>query len=90
MTFSEVLEHLPLERVNFVLSELARAVHPGGILIVSSPNQASLENRIRLLKGKSILEMPDEMDHAKETFGHIRLYTMAEVSSGNVEARLFC
>jgi 2-polyprenyl-3-methyl-5-hydroxy-6-metoxy-1,4-benzoquinol methylase len=81
VTFSEVLEHLPVERVNFVLSELARVVHPGGILIASSPNQASLENLIRLLKGKSILEMPDEMHHAKETFGHIRLYTVAEVSS---------
>lgn len=79
VTFSEVLEHLPVERVNFVLSEIARVVCPGGLLIASSPNQASLENRIRLLKGRSILEMPDEVDYAKGTFGHIRLYTMAEV-----------
>jgi SAM-dependent methyltransferase len=81
VTFSEVLEHLPIERVNFVLSEIARVVRPGGILIASSPNQASLENRIRLLKGKSILDMPDEIAYAKGTFGHIRLYTVAEVSS---------
>lgn len=81
VTFSEVLEHLPVERVNFVLSEIARVVRPGGVLIVSSPNQASLENRLRLLKGKSILDMPDEMSYAKGTFGHIRLYTVAEVRS---------
>jgi len=81
VTFSEVLEHLPAERVNFVLSEIARVVCPGGILLASSPNQASFENRIRLLKGRSILEMPDEIEYAKGTWGHIRLYTMAEVSS---------
>lgn len=81
VTFSEVLEHLPVERVNFVISEIARVVCPGGILIASSPNQASLENRILLLIGRSILAMPDEVDYAKGTFGHIRLYTMAEVRS---------
>jgi len=48
--------HLPVERVNFVLSELARVVHPGGMLIAFLPNQASLENLIRLLNGKSILK----------------------------------
>lgn len=81
VTFSEVLEHLPVERVNFVLSEIARVVSPGGIFIASSPNQALLENRIRLLKGSSILEMPDEVEYARGTFGHIRLYTRAEVGS---------
>lgn len=78
VTFSEVLEHLPLERVNFALSELARVVRPGGLLIISSPNQASLENRILLLKGKSILAMPDHTESADGLFGHIRLYTPSE------------
>ena len=81
VTFSEVLEHLPVERLNFVLSEMARVVRPGGILVMSSPNQASLENRLRLLKGKSILAMPDEMESAKGIFGHIRLYTRSEMES---------
>ena len=80
VTFSEVLEHLPPERLNFVLCELARVVRPGGILIMSSPNQASLENRLRLLKGRSILAMPDEL-YGKGVFGHIRLYTTAEMES---------
>jgi len=81
VTFSEVLEHLPVERLNFVLSEIARVVSPGGLLIISSPNQASLENRLRLLKGKSILEMPNRLDSAKDTFGHIRLYTRSEMEA---------
>lgn len=81
VTFSETIEHLPVERLNFVLSEIARVIRPGGILIASSPNQASLENRLRLLRGKSILEMPDENPYAKEIFGHIRLYTPSEMES---------
>jgi SAM-dependent methyltransferase len=81
VTFSEVLEHLPVEQVGLVFSELARVIRPGGILIVSSPNQASLENRIKLLKGKSILDMPNRVDSAGGVFGHIRLYTPAEIES---------
>jgi SAM-dependent methyltransferase len=80
VTFSEVLEHLPIERVTFVLSEMARVIRPNGALIVSSPNQASLENRVRLLKGRSILAMP-EIDSANGVFGHIRLYTPAEMKA---------
>ena len=79
VTFSEVLEHLPTDRVNLVLSEIARTIRPGGVLIASSPNQASLENRLRLMKGKSILDMPNEI--GKGIFGHIRLYTPAEIQS---------
>ncbi len=81
VTFSETLEHLPVERVNFVLSQISRVLRPGGILIASSPNQASLENRLLLLRGKSILDLPESMSVAKDVFGHIRLYTPAEVQS---------
>jgi SAM-dependent methyltransferase len=80
VTFSETLEHLPVERVNFVLGEIGRVLRPGGILIVSSPNQAGLENRLRLLKGGSILDLPDQMEIAHGVFKHIRLYTPAEIT----------
>ena len=79
VTFSEVLEHLPPHCLNFVVSEIARIVRPGGVLIASSPNQASLENRLRLLTGKSILDMPDELPCGSGIFGHIRLYTPSEI-----------
>jgi SAM-dependent methyltransferase len=81
VTFSEVLEHLPVDHLNFVLSEIARVVRPGGLLIVSSPNQASLENRLLLLRGRSILAMPNEANSADGVFGHIRLYTPSEMES---------
>jgi len=79
ITFSETLEHLPVERVNFVLAEISRVLRPGGILIASSPNQAGLENRLRLLKGGSVFDLPDEMEIAHGIFKHIRMYTPAEI-----------
>jgi SAM-dependent methyltransferase len=81
ITFSETLEHLPVERLGFILGEMGRVLRPGGILIISSPNQASLENRIRLFKGASILDIPNRSAYAKGTFGHIRVYTPVEVRS---------
>lgn len=81
ITFSETLEHLPIERLGFILGEMERVLRPGGILIASSPNQASLENRIRLFKGVSILDIPNRSAYAKGTFGHIRVYTPAEMRS---------
>jgi len=80
VTFSETLEHLPVERVNFVLAEISRVLRPGGILITSSPNQAGLENRLHLLKGGSVFDLPDEMEIARGVFKHIRLYTPAEMN----------
>ena len=80
ITFSETLEHLPVERVNFVLAEISRVLRPGGILIASSPNQAGLENRLHLLKGGSVFDLPDEMEIAHGIFKHIRLYTPAEIT----------
>lgn len=80
LTFSETLEHLPAERLNFVLDEIGRVIRPGGLLIASSPNQASLENRIRLMKGNSILDLPNTISTASGIFPHIRLYTHAEMS----------
>jgi ubiquinone/menaquinone biosynthesis C-methylase UbiE len=79
ITFSETLEHLPVERVNFVLGEISRVLRPGGILIASSPNQAGLENRLHLLKGGSVFDLPDEMEIAHGVFRHIRLYTPTEI-----------
>ncbi len=79
ITFSETLEHLPLERIGFILSEIRRVLRPGGLLIASSPNQASLENRLLLFKGKSILNLPEHLAFAQGIFGHIRLYTPDEM-----------
>jgi SAM-dependent methyltransferase len=78
VTFSEVMEHLPIERLQFVLSELSRVLRTGGLLIASSPNLASLANRIHLLRGRSPFDIPEPLTYASGQFGHIRTYTVKE------------
>jgi 2-polyprenyl-3-methyl-5-hydroxy-6-metoxy-1,4-benzoquinol methylase len=51
IVFTEVLEHLNYWRLNAVFGEIRRVLKPGGILILSTPNLACLENRIFLLIG---------------------------------------
>jgi 2-polyprenyl-3-methyl-5-hydroxy-6-metoxy-1,4-benzoquinol methylase len=50
--FTEVIEHLynPFS----ILSEMGRVIKPHGMLLLSTPNMASLRNRIRFLQGKII------------------------------------
>jgi len=49
--FSEVLEHLNPYYVGHTVSEINRVLRPGGILMLTTPNIASLFRRIRLLLG---------------------------------------
>lgn len=49
--FTQVLEHLNYWRLDDVLREIRRVLKPGGILILSTPNLACLENRVFLLLG---------------------------------------
>lgn len=68
--FTEVLEHLHYYYVPLVLSKISRALKPGGVLILTTPNIASLFRRLRLLLGIQ----PIYHYHARE-------YTMREVIS---------
>jgi hypothetical protein len=62
------------------LSKLPRTVSVTPCLISPrSPNQASLENRLRILKGESILARPEKLPSAGDTFGHRRLYAPSEM-----------
>jgi len=49
--FSEVLEHINPYYVGHTVSEINRVLRPGGILVLTTPNIASLFRRIRLLLG---------------------------------------
>jgi len=80
VVLSEVVEHLPPSSLPFVLSELARVVCPGGLLICSSPNLVSLLRRLVFLSGKSVFDPILPLDYAPNTFAHIRLYTVQELS----------
>jgi len=68
--FTEVLEHLHYYYVLPVLSRISKALKPGGVLILATPNIASLFRRLRLLLGIQPIY-----------HYHVREYTMREVVS---------
>ncbi len=65
----EVIEHLV--DTDFFISELARTLVPGGHVLLTTPNLASFENRMRLLLGK----YPRWLDYRLTDCGHVRGYT---------------
>lgn len=52
--FTEVIEHLPQSPVP-ALREMRRVTRPGGWLLVTTPNLASLRQRLLLLRGRSVM-----------------------------------
>jgi 2-polyprenyl-3-methyl-5-hydroxy-6-metoxy-1,4-benzoquinol methylase len=71
ITASEVIEHLV--DTDFFLDEAWRTLKPGGVLILTTANLASLNNRFRLWLGM----YPTFMDYGvREGVGHVRYYTM--------------
>ena len=65
----EIIEHLVDTRA-FVL-DIARVLKPGGIVVLTTPNLASLENRARLLLGI----YPIWVEYELSSQGHVRAYT---------------
>lgn len=75
--FAEVVEHLPPNAVPDVLRDIARVLAPGGRLVLTTPNLASWSNRELVARGHSPQQSPARTIDG--TFGHLRLYTMAEL-----------
>ncbi|MBW2971359.1 class I SAM-dependent methyltransferase [Candidatus Woesearchaeota archaeon] len=67
----EVIEHI--YDTDFLINELNRIMKQRGLLILTTPNLASLSNRIRLLFGKH--PHLSEYRLGNENSGHIRNYT---------------
>lgn len=65
----EIIEHLV--DTDLFLSEIARVLRPGGVAIVTAPNLASFENRLRLAIGKH----PRWVEYRVGGEGHVRAYT---------------
>ena len=65
----EIIEHL-FDTDHF-LSEINRVLKPGGYLILSTPNLASLTNRLKLLFGR----YPKYLEYSRAGAGHLHLYT---------------
>jgi 2-polyprenyl-3-methyl-5-hydroxy-6-metoxy-1,4-benzoquinol methylase len=66
----EVIEHLV--DTDAFLAEVARCTKRGGHLIVTTPNLASFENRVRLLLGM----YPAWLNYNLQGSGHVRGYTL--------------
>lgn len=66
----EIIEHL-VDTAGF-LREIARVLVPGGVVLITTPNLASFENRVRLLLGF----YPRWVDYQLAGAGHVRGYTL--------------
>lgn len=75
--FAEVFEHIHKDPVK-ILKLLFRILKPGGVLILGTPNLASLANRLKLLFNKAILDYPTWED---EVHGHDRIFVKNELKS---------
>lgn len=90
----ETIEHLP-HSPKPVLQNVVRALSPGGRFVLSVPNMARIENRMRMLKGKNPMGRYDVFFRDGNPFlGHHREMTMAEVGwlakeIGLTDARVF-
>lgn len=82
VTYLDVIEHHHRSPKR-VLDEIHRVLKPGGCVIITTPNQASIYNRLRLLRGGSVSDPFEyffreaaEMDPYP---GHHREYVRAEL-----------
>ncbi|HKS82913.1 MAG TPA: class I SAM-dependent methyltransferase [Candidatus Acidoferrales bacterium] len=84
VTYTDVIEHHAFSPRR-VLREIHRVLAPGGCVIILTPNQASLYNRLLLLSGRSVY---GDFDHFFEAAadesvypGHHHEFTRAELRS---------
>jgi SAM-dependent methyltransferase len=82
VTYMDVIEHHEYSPKR-VLLEVRRVLAPGGCVIITTPNHASIYNRLSLLQGRSV---NDSFDYFFETskdqnvyLGHHREYTRVEL-----------
>lgn len=82
VVYTDVIEHHSFSPKR-VLAEIHRVLSPGGEVIVTTPNHASIYNRLLLLSGKSVNDNFDSYFDAAAAlptyFGHHREYTRAEL-----------
>jgi 2-polyprenyl-3-methyl-5-hydroxy-6-metoxy-1,4-benzoquinol methylase len=66
----EIIEHLV--DTGAFLDEVRRILEPGGVVVITTPNLASFENRLRLLVGA----YPRWVEYDLGDQGHVRSYTL--------------
>ncbi|MFC1790213.1 class I SAM-dependent methyltransferase [Patescibacteria group bacterium] len=80
MTLCEVCEHLIPAKIPTVLAEIRRTLKKKGWLLLTTPNITSLIKRAKLLIGQNPVKL-DLGVYGKGTYGHIREYTMREMTT---------
>ena len=81
--FTEVLEHLVYDP-RAVVQEIYRVLKPNAELVVSTPNVARIENRIKVLIGRNVYPREDSFYFSNLYMRHNREYTLRETIN------LFC
>jgi SAM-dependent methyltransferase len=83
----EVIEHLEGD-VRHMLAEARRVVHADGLLLLTTPNHASLAHRWALARGRSVYPTLDDPDYpfyagagVRNPMRHIREFTVAEIAA---------
>ena len=66
----EIIEHL-VDTTAF-LAEVRRVLLPAGVAVITTPNLASFENRVRMLLGR----YPNFVEYELGGDGHVRAYTL--------------
>ena len=66
---AEIIEHLI--DTDYFLAEIHRVLKDDGKLVITTPNLANLENRLRLLIGR----YPIFVDYTSRSVNHLRVYT---------------
>jgi 2-polyprenyl-3-methyl-5-hydroxy-6-metoxy-1,4-benzoquinol methylase len=73
---SEVIEHVPPARSGAMLKEFFRALKPGGVLVLTTPQSFStLELTARLLRFPPVLALARRIYGSADDLGHINLMT---------------
>lgn len=77
---SEVLEHVPPDRSQAMLTSLHDALRPGGTLILTTPQRfATVELMARLFRFRPILALARRLYGSADELGHINLLTAGQL-----------
>lgn len=77
--FSETIEHIQPNKLDFVLSEINRVLKKKGILIITTPNLVSFVHRVRMLLGQDFDWDISSIPKFSGTYGHVREYSEKEL-----------
>lgn len=84
----EVIEHV--FDTDLLVSEIRRVLKRGGAVILSTPNLASLKNRVRL----ALNRYPEYLEYSTAGAGHIHLYTsevlVSQLSANKLKIAKLC